>query len=139
MHRGDDYEALKTSFSKQMWSQVCKFYPQLEDKVEYMELGSPVTNNYYIRSTKGEIYGLDHNKNRFRPDLATKLRPEIGVPGLYLTGQDVLVCGFSGGMFSGMVTASAMLHRNLMQDCIKLNGVIKKKEKQQEKGDKKTN
>lgn len=52
-----------------------------------MELGSPVTNNYYIRSTKGEIYGLDHNKNRFRQDVATKLRPDIGVPGLYLSGQ----------------------------------------------------
>lgn len=35
MHRGDDYEAMKESFTKQMWSQVCKFYPQLEDKVSY--------------------------------------------------------------------------------------------------------
>jgi len=52
-----------------------------------MELGSPVTNNYYIRSTKGEIYGLDHNYLRFRQDIAAKLRPQVGVPGLYLTGQ----------------------------------------------------
>lgn len=56
-------------------------------QVEYMDLGSPVTNNHYIRSIKGEITGLDHNKNRFRPDVATKLCPEIGLPGLYLTGQ----------------------------------------------------
>lgn len=52
-----------------------------------MELGSPVTNNYYIRATKGEIYGLDHDTNRFNPEVAMKMRPKIGVPGLYLTGQ----------------------------------------------------
>ena len=53
-----------------------------------MELGSPVTNNYYIRSTAGEIYGLDHNSKRFRPDIAAKLRPRVaGISGLYLTGQ----------------------------------------------------
>ena len=33
MHRGDDYESLKDVFAKRIWSQVCKFYPQLEDKV----------------------------------------------------------------------------------------------------------
>ena len=53
--------------------------------------------------------------------------------------QDVLVCGFSGGMFAGMVTASAVLHRNLMQDCMKLHATIKKKEKQQANGAKKSN
>ncbi|KAF6021803.1 RETSAT [Bugula neritina] len=131
-HRGDDYEALKLSFAQQMWSQVCKFYPQLEGKDEYMELGSPVTNNYYIRSTKGEIYGLDHNYLRFRQDIAAKLRPQVGVPGLYLTGQDVLLCGFSGGMYSGLLTASAVLHRDLFKDCMKLHNVIKKKEKMKE-------
>jgi len=52
-----------------------------------MELGSPVTNNYYIRSTKGEIYGLDHNKGRFDPHIAVNMRPDSGIKGLYVTGQ----------------------------------------------------
>ena len=62
-------------------------YPQLEDKVVCFKLGSPLTNNYYINSTKGEIYGLDHNMTRFQPDNVMKLRPDIGIPGLYITGQ----------------------------------------------------
>ncbi|XP_067948219.1 all-trans-retinol 13,14-reductase-like [Watersipora subatra] len=128
-HRGDDYESMKELFTKQMWSQVCKYYPQLEDKVEYIELGSPVTNNYYIRSTKGEIYGLDHNKLRFKPEIAAKLRPKIGIPGMFLTGQDILMCGFSGGMYSGLLTASSILNRNLVTDCGRLHQQIKNGEK----------
>lgn len=43
--------------------------------------------------------------------------------------QDILLCGLSGGMFSGLLTASAILHRNLFDDCSKLNNQIRKKEK----------
>lgn len=46
--------------------------------------------------------------------------------------QDVLLCGFSGGMYSGLLTASAVLHRDLFKDCMKLHNVIKKKEKMKE-------
>ena len=52
-----------------------------------MDIGSPVTNNYYIGSTKGEIYGADHTTERFgSPELAMNLRPKTEIPGLYLTG-----------------------------------------------------
>lgn len=60
--------------------------------------------------------------------------------------QDILVCGFSGGMFAGLLAASAVLHRDLFRDCMKLHSQIKKKEKAiangshvGSDGDKKTN
>ena len=62
-------------------------YPQLEGRVEYFELGSPLSNNYYLGSRAGEIYGLDHDITRMRWDVQMKLRPDLGVPGLYLSGQ----------------------------------------------------
>lgn len=31
-------------------------------------------------------------------------------------GQDILTCGFSGAMHAGLLTASAILHRNLFND-----------------------
>ena len=32
------------------------------------------------------MYGLDHGKSRFQPEISMYLRPDSGVPGLYLTG-----------------------------------------------------
>ena len=37
--------------------------------------------------------------------MVAKLRPETDVPGLYLTGQDILSCGFTGALFAGVVSA----------------------------------
>ena len=52
-----------------------------------MDIGSPVTNKHYIAQPHGEIYGLDHSRQRFDLEVDTRLRPETDVPGLYLTGQ----------------------------------------------------
>ena len=40
-------------------------------------VGSPVTNTHYIASPHGEIYGLDHTRERFEPEMVAKLRYEI--------------------------------------------------------------
>lgn len=52
-----------------------------------MEVGTALTNQYYLATSKGEIYGLDHTTERFNPANAARLRPETPVNGLYLTGQ----------------------------------------------------
>ena len=90
-------------------SQACKLYPQLRDHIDYVDIGSPVTNKYYIAQPHGEIYGLDHSLERFSLDVDTKLRPETDVPGLYMTGQDVLTCGFTGALFGGLLCAASIL------------------------------
>ena len=41
--------------------------------------------------------------------MVAKLRPETDVPGLYLTGQDILSCGFTGALFAGVVSAQVWL------------------------------
>ena len=88
MHRGDDYEGLKEAFGRRMWAQVCAHFPQIADKMEYLEVGSPVTNKYYISAPRGEFYGLDHDVKRFgSPDVTMALRADTEIPGLYLTGE----------------------------------------------------
>ncbi|XP_067950761.1 all-trans-retinol 13,14-reductase-like [Watersipora subatra] len=125
-HRGEAYEELKDVIGKKMWNQILKWFPQLEGRVEYFEVGSPVTNNYYLGSTQGEIYGLDHTSRRFQPDVAMKLRPDIGIPGLYLTGQDLMTCGFNGALLGGLMCAAAVMKRNLYGDCDKLHKQLRK-------------
>ena len=65
--------------------------------------------------------------DRFSPRAALKLRPDTSIPGLYLTGQDILSCGFAGAMSSGVITASAVLKRNLFADMSRLKKELKKK------------
>lgn len=128
MKRGADYEELKQRIGRRMWEQTCNLLPHLRDKVEYFDVGSPVTNKYYIGSPRGEIYGIDHNKDRFSPETVAALRPDTPISGLYLTGQDILSCGFGGAMFGGLLSASAVLNRNLMSDMMELKARSKKTE-----------
>jgi all-trans-retinol 13,14-reductase len=37
------------------------------------------------------------------------LRPRTQVPGLWLTGQDIMSCGVSGAMMGGLAAATAIV------------------------------
>lgn len=129
MHRGDGYNSVKDAIAKKMWEQVLHLYPQLEDKVEYFESGSPLTNKYYLGATRGEMYGLDHNMGRFSAEAAVALHPQTAVPNLYLTGQDILTCGFSGGLYGALMSSCHTLNRNVMLDIISLKNRLRKQRK----------
>ena len=127
MKRGQEYEEIKNRIGKSIWEQTCKLFPQVRDHVDFFNLGSPLTNRYYIAARRGEICGIDHHVNRFSPRDAVKLRPDTSITGLYLTGQVILSCGFAGTMTSGVITASAVLKRNLFADMNRLQKELKKK------------
>ena len=116
--RGTDYDDLKMRVAEKAWEQTCRFYPQIKDRRVYFDVGTPLTNKYYIGSPKGEIYGLDHDLNRFNLLTSAELRPTTSVEGLYLTGQDISTCGFAGGLYAGLLTASVVLNRNVMADLV---------------------
>ena len=65
----------------------------------------------FTNHEQGQIYGLAHVPERFRLNC---LGPRTAVRGLYLTGADVTMAGVSGAMMGGVVSASAILGRNLM-------------------------
>lgn len=128
-NRGPDYTSLKMDIGRKMWGQVCTLFPHLEDKMDYIDVGSPLSNRYYFGSPRGEVYGADHDVRRFDPLTQIELRPETPISGLYLTGQDILTCGFSGAMHSGLLTASVILQRNIMADLTTLQTVWKRERK----------
>lgn len=116
MHRGEEYQGLKMAIGRQAWHQVLEIFPNLEGCVEYFDVGTPLSNQYYLGSYSGEVYGVDHHVTRFSLDTMSQLRPQTPLQGLFLTGQDVMVCGFSGAMYGGMFCASAILRLNLLSD-----------------------
>ncbi|NXN99424.1 RETST reductase, partial [Rhinopomastus cyanomelas] len=119
--RGDDYEELKKTFVDTIMQMVFKLYPRIEDRVEYLSSGTPVTNCHYIGSPRGEIYGADHGVGRLRAEAIATVRAQTPVPGLYLTGQDLCLGGFMGALQGALVCASAVLGRNLYIDAARLS------------------
>ncbi|MCB1837618.1 MAG: NAD(P)/FAD-dependent oxidoreductase [Alcanivoracaceae bacterium] len=106
--RGDDYDALKEAWSQRLLERLYEHFPQLRGKIDYYELSTPLSTDYFCRYETGEIYGLDHDPSRFEQRWLT---PKTSIPGLYLTGQDIITCGVAGAMIGGLVTAVAVSGR----------------------------
>ncbi len=114
--RGDDYEEKKAYWLQRLLEVLYRYMPQLEGKVAFAELATTLSTEFYCKYEKGEIYGLNHDPNRFKQDW---LRPKTEIPGLYLTGQDILTCGFMGGVMAGMLTAMSIVGISKSKDWIK--------------------
>jgi len=127
--RGDDYEELKKSVAQKMIDRCCELFPKIKDHIDYVDVGSPLTNKYYIAQPHGEIYGLDHTRERLNALNCALLRPKTDIPGLFLTGQDVFLCGLAGASIGGLLAASQILGRNLPKDLKKLQASIVKEHK----------
>ncbi len=110
--RGKDYEALKAGFQVRLLEALYKELPQLRDALVYAELSTPLSTAWFGAYPQGEIYGLDHDVDRFRQEW---LHPITPVPGLALTGQDVVTAGVGGAMMGGLMTACALLGRQAGQ------------------------
>ncbi|CAE7275360.1 retsat [Symbiodinium natans] len=105
--RGEDYEQVKRRFQEGMIKGLLKHFPQLEGKIEYVEMGSPLSNVHYL--SRAASYGLQHPPSRYT--IAGGLHPGrlAGVEGMWLTGQDVTTNGFAGALMGGVLTAHGIL------------------------------
>ncbi len=104
--RGDDYDALKDYFSERLLKRLYEKLPQLEGKIDYFELSTPLSTDYFCAYKKGEIYGIQHDPERFEQDW---LKPKTKIKGLYLTGQDIMSCGVASAMMGGFSTSLSIL------------------------------
>jgi all-trans-retinol 13,14-reductase len=110
--RGKDYEQLKEKISQRLLEELYKLEPQLRGKVDYYELSTPLSTKKFVNYDHGEIYGLEHTPARFENKF---LRPHTGIKNFYLSGQDISTAGVIGAMAGGMLTASAILNKNLFK------------------------
>ena len=104
--RGEDYDRLKEHFTERLLESLYEKLPQLRGKIDYCELSTPLSTDFFCAYGKGEMYGLNHDPQRFEQEW---LRPKTKIRGLYLTGQDVLSCGVGGAMFGGFLCAVSVL------------------------------
>ena len=114
--RGDDYEAFKQALGDRLMEYVYDKLPQLRNKVDYFEVSTPLSTNWFGGYQRGELYGLEHTGQRLSQDW---LRPKTKIPGLWLTGQDILTCGVTGAMMAGMITTMSMVGTRKMTPLLK--------------------
>lgn len=97
-------------FKDQLMSKMIKtleiVIPGIESKIVQKELGTPITNEYYINSTNGCVYGTEKSFWQIGP-FAYKAKSEI--ENLYLCGASVLSHGVAGAGYSGVETAAKIL------------------------------
>ncbi|MGH8529380.1 MAG: phytoene desaturase family protein [Nevskiales bacterium] len=104
--RGAEYEVFKEKLTERLLVELYKQMPQLWEALDYSELATPLSTEWFHLYDRGEIYGLDHNLQRFQQNW---LHPVTPVKGLYLTGQDVVTAGVGGALMGGVLTTAAML------------------------------
>jgi phytoene dehydrogenase-like protein len=105
-YHGDVYAGHKEKIIEKLMNNVEKAIPGAKDHVVQMELGTPKTNQYYINSTNGNVYGTEKSLNQIGP-FSYKNKSEIS--GLYLCGASTLSHGVGGATHSGIEAAARIL------------------------------
>ena len=111
MNRGKEYDDLKEKIAQRLLECLFLQLPNLKDKIDHYELSSPLTTQNFVNYKKGELYGIDHDPGRFNQSF---LKPKTQIKNFFLTGQDIVTAGVGGALFSGLLTASALLGKNLI-------------------------
>jgi len=104
--RPAQYDAMKEDLAWRMVRGLEKRIPGLGKHIVFWSLGTPLTNEHYLRSTRGNLYGIEKSPSQVGPG-AFSVRTEF--EGLYLCGASTVSHGVAGVTSSGMAAASAVM------------------------------
>ncbi|MBT3218438.1 MAG: NAD(P)/FAD-dependent oxidoreductase [Proteobacteria bacterium] len=104
--RPDDYKAFKSALSERMFEALENIVPGIRKHVVYSELGTPLTNRFYVGATQGNLYGIEKSWRQIGP-MAFPIRTPLN--GLYMCGASTLGHGVSGATMSGIRAAEIAL------------------------------
>jgi phytoene dehydrogenase-like protein len=104
--RGADYESAKRRITGALLDLVEKHHPGFRALIEYSELGTPLSFEYFTAAPSGAIYGYPATPEKYRKRW---LGPDTPIRNLYLTGTDAAMLGIMGALSGGMLAASRVL------------------------------
>lgn len=110
-HEGDyhtkAYTEKKERICEKLLNSLEKIVPGIRNSIVQMELGTPMTNEFYINSTNGNVYGTEKSFWQTGP-FSYSSHSEI--ENLYLCGSSILSHGVAGSSNSGVQTAATILN-----------------------------
>lgn len=109
-YHSEEYINFKKRLTNKLLNSVEKLIPGAKKHVIQAELGTPMTNNYYINSTRGNVYGTEKTLKGVGP---FAFKPKTEIKNLYLTGASTLFHGIGGATNSGVETAAKVLNCKL--------------------------
>jgi all-trans-retinol 13,14-reductase len=106
-YHNEAYKIFKEKVTNKFMNNIEKVIPNAKKHIVQAELGTPKTNEFYINSTKGNVYGTEKTLNQVGP-FAYKNKTEI--ENLFLCGSSTLSHGVGGATHSGVMAASVILN-----------------------------
>jgi len=113
MRRGAEYNELKSEITEKLLALAMQHFPQIRGRIAVAELATPLSFNHFLNRSRGNFMGYEQTPRRFAQRW---MRAHGPIDGLYFSGQDVAAAGVSGAMVGGLVTASAVLGRDLFKE-----------------------
>ena len=102
-----DYQQLKERLTGGMLAAINAGVPGFSQHVVFKELGTPLSNEYYLNATRGNLYGVDKSRFQVGP-WAFSNKTEF--EGLWLSGASTTAGhGVAGATASGLMTARQIL------------------------------
>lgn len=100
------YQKFKADAREAMMQQGFReIFPDLERYIVHTSVGTPLSTNNFLSTEEGECYGRSATPTRW---LCPDLSPYTPMKNFYLTGQDVVTLGLTGGIAAGYMTANVV-------------------------------
>jgi phytoene dehydrogenase-like protein len=103
----EKYKKFKERLCNKLLNSLEKVVPDIRNHIVQLDLGTPLTNEHYIRSTKGNVYGTAKSFFQTGP-FSYNAKTEI--KDLYMCGASIMAHGVAGASYSGVKTAALVLN-----------------------------
>lgn len=104
--RPEGYALLKRALGERVLLAAENVIPGLRERVRFMEVGTPLTNDFYCATHRGAAYGTAKSPWQLGPFSFSQRGP---VEGLHLCGSSTLSHGVAGASMSGLIAAQQVL------------------------------
>jgi all-trans-retinol 13,14-reductase len=101
------YKKLKDRLGRKLVNTLEKVVPGIGKNIVQMQMGTPLTNEHYIRCTKGSVYGTEKGFYQTGPFSFTA---KTEIENLYMCGASIMAHGVAGAAYSGIKTAASILN-----------------------------
>ena len=105
-HHGSAYARFKERIIEKFMNSIEKVIPGAKQHIVQVELGTPKTNEFYINSTNGNVYGTEKTFNQIGP---FSFQNKTEIANLFLCGASTLSHGVGGATYSGIAAAARIL------------------------------